>query len=285
MRALRDTVTAIARTMAPAAAALVLMVAGAAAFDESKYPDFNGQWRRAPGAGIGWDETKPRGLAQNPPLTPQYRAIWEASMADQEAGGQGNDTRVTCVSNGMPRLMTIIRPLEFFIYPWITLVVYENNLPRRIYTDGRAFPKDEEPSYAGTSIGKWLDTTGSGRYDTLEVETRNFKGPRNYEDSGLPLHFDNQSVIKERLYLDKANPDILHNEITTLDHALTRPWTVMKNYYRVHNVEWHEDLCNESNNHVLIGKELYFLSGDGYLMPAKKDQPPPDLRYFKQTRK
>jgi hypothetical protein len=27
------------------------------------------------------------------------------------------------------------------------------------------------------------------------------------------------------------------------------------------------------------------LSGDGYLMPARKDQRPPDLRYFKQTQK
>jgi hypothetical protein len=35
----------------------------------------------------------------------------------------------------------------------------------------------------------------------------------------------------------------------------------------------------------VIGKENYFLSADGLLMPAKKDQPPPDLRYFKQTQK
>jgi len=27
------------------------------------------------------------------------------------------------------------------------------------------------------------------------------------------------------------------------------------------------------------------LSADGFLMPAKKDQPPPDLRYFKQSPK
>jgi hypothetical protein len=262
------------------AAALMLTITDAAAFDDSIYPAFNGQWRRAPGVGIGWDESKPRGLAQQPPLTPEYQKIWEASMADQEAGGQGNDTRITCVSNGMPRLMTIIRPLEFFIYPWITLVVYENNIPRRLYTDGRDFAKDEEPSFAGTSIGKWLDTDGDGKYDTLEVETRNFKGPRNYEDSGLPLHADNQSVIKERLFLDKGNPNILHNEITTYDHALTRPWTVMKNYHRVANPEWHEDLCSESNNHVIVGKNDYFLSGDGYLMPTKKNQPPPDLRYY-----
>jgi hypothetical protein len=32
---------------------------------------------------------------------------------------------------------------------------------------------------------------------------------------------------------------------------------------------------------VLIGKELYYLSPDGELMPTRKDQPPPDLSYFK----
>jgi hypothetical protein len=32
--------------------------------------------------------------------------------------------------------------------------------------------------------------------------------------------------------------------------------------------------------HEAIGKESYFHSGDGYLMPARKGQPPPDLRYF-----
>jgi hypothetical protein len=32
----------------------------------------------------------------------------------------------------------------------------------------------------------------------------------------------------------------------------------------------------------VIGSENYFLSADGLLMPAKKNQPPPDLRYFKQ---
>jgi hypothetical protein len=41
-------------------------------------------------------------------------------------------------------------------------------------------------------------------------------------------------------------------------------------------------VCAEGNVHVSIGKEVYFLGADGLLMPAKKDQPPPDLRYFKQ---
>jgi hypothetical protein len=276
----RNAVGALAMTVA-----LWMATSVAVAFDETKYPDWSGQWKRAPGTVNAWDETKRPGLAQKPPLTLEYQAIWEASMADQAAGGQGLDTRVTCVSNGMPRLMTILPTMGFVIMPDITYVMFENNLPRWIYTDGREFNPEEEPTYAGYSIGKWLDTDGDGRYDTLEVETRYFKGPRNYEPSGLPLHADNQSVIKERLFLDPANKDILRNEITVFDHALTRPWMVSKNYHRTRKVEWHEDLCSESNNHVMIGKENYFLSADGFLMPAKKDQAPPDLRYFKQTRK
>src|SRR5712672_4595455 len=146
--------------------ALMLSITAAAAHDASKYPDWSGQWRRAPGTGIIWDETKPRGLSQKPPLTPEYQSIWEASIADQAAGGQGGDTRVTCISNGMPRLMTVVRPIEFFVLPAITLVVYENNLPRRIHTDGRDFSaKANLPSYAGYSIGKWADEDGDGRYD------------------------------------------------------------------------------------------------------------------------
>ena len=266
------------------AVALSLAPTIASAFDESKYPDFQGQWKRKLGTVNAWDETKRPGRPQDPPLTPEYRKLWEASMADQAAGGQGLDSRVTCISNGMPRMMTILRQLEIFIRPEITLIVFENNLPRRIYTDGRDFKaKDNVPSYNGYSIGKWIDENGDGKYDVLDVETRNFKGPRNYEPSGLPLHEDNQSVIIERMHLDKANPDTLVNEITTIDNALTQPWKVVKNYRREKNVEWYEDLCTENNNHVMIGKENYFLSADGYLMPAKKDQPPPDLRYFKTT--
>jgi hypothetical protein len=35
---------------------------------------------------------------------------------------------------------------------------------------------------------------------------------------------------------------------------------------------------------VRIGKDAYYMSQDGYLMPLMKDQPPPDLRYFKKSK-
>ncbi len=184
----------------------------------------------------------------------------EWSIADQAAGGQGLDTRYTCITNGMPRMMAVIQPIEFVILPNITYVHFEAFMPRRIYTDGRDFPKDDEPSFAGYSIGKWSDTDGDGRFDTLEVETRNFKGPRTVEFSGIPLHEDNQTVVKEKISLDKSNPDLMHNIITIIDNAFTRPWTVDKRYRRDRNVMWFEDNCTENNHHVVIGKENYFVS-------------------------
>ena len=70
-----------------------------------------------------------------------------------------------------------------------------------------------------------------------------------------------------------------------IDHALTRPWTVDKRYVRNADplADWPESICPEYNAQVFIGKDNYYLSADGYLMPARKGQAPPDLRYFKQT--
>jgi hypothetical protein len=265
--------------------ALALAITGAAAHDETKYPDWAGQWKRPRGLGTQWDQSKPPGLAQQAPLIPEYQKRLETNIADHASGGQGADNRYTCITNGMPRVMAAIFPLEFVILPAITYVHFEAFMPRRIYTDGRDFPKEEEPSFMGYSIGKWSDTDGDGRFDTLEVETRNFKGPRTVEFTGIPLHDDNQTVVKERLSLDKADNDVMHNVISIVDNAFTHPWTVDKRYSRNRDVVWFEDNCTENNHHVVIGKENYFVSGDGYLMPARKNQAAPDLRYFNQARK
>ncbi len=119
----------------------------------------------------------------------------------------------------------------------------------------------------------------------LEVETRYLRVPRTFDQTGIPFSEDGHSVIKERFYTDKANPKIVHDEITTIDNALTRPWTVLKSYQRVPRITWTENNCTEGNYNIAIGNDVYLLSGDGLLMPIKKDQPPPDLRYFKQAPK
>ena len=91
--------------------------------------------------------------------------------------------------------------------------------------------------------------------------------------------------MEERIFLDPGDNDILHDVVTTIDHAFTRPWTVDKTYVRERNPKWLEYNCQEANNHVFIGLEEFLLSADGKLMPAKKNQPAPDLRYFKRPQK
>jgi hypothetical protein len=271
------------------AAALLGAIAGARAADEAKYPDWRGQWSRiniAPGP-ASFDPTKTVGAGQRAPLTPEYQAIHAAGLADMAAGGFGDDRTNSCFSPGMPRIMNVYTPMEILVTPEAIHILINNIRDnRRIYTDGRDWPAEIDPSYAGYSIGQWIDTGGTGRYDALEVETRGFKGPRFYDDTGLPLHHDNQTIVRERIYLDPADRNILHDAITVIDHALTRPWSAIKNYRRNQLARplWPENSCVEQNQHVRIGKDTYMLSADGLLMPVKKDQAPPDLRYFKPSK-
>jgi len=285
-------------SMAAVAVAAALLTAPMAdpmaawAFDDAKYPDLSGQWvavRLGVGGQPAFDPTKPWGRGQQAPLTPEYQKVLEASLAEQAKGNQGNWlSGVACLPPGMPAMMTLYRPMEIVVLPEMTyiLIDHTHDSHRRIYTDGREWPKEVEPSFMGYSIGKWIDENGKGRFDVLEVETRFLKGPRALDPAGMPTHEDNESIVKERIYFDKAVPGFLHDEITLIDHAFTRPWTVLKTYRRTPAVhpDWPDDSC-DSERMVMIGKETYYRSGDGTIMPTSKDQPPPDLRYFKQPGK
>jgi hypothetical protein len=247
-------------------------------FDPAKYPDMTGRW------GVSGVNQWARG--EKAPLTPEYQTIFEENLKDVKDGGQGTDPMYRCLPPGMPRVMHVYDPMEIVITPATTYILIDHiNDNRRIYTDGREWPAaDIDPVFSGYSIGRWVDEGSTGRYNTLEVETRFIKGPRSLDGSGLPTHTDNQSIVRERIYLDAANPDVLHDQLTLIDHAYTRPWTVMKNYPRAKTtgpVWWREAVCAENQNHVVVGKDDYFISADGYLMPVRRNQAPPDLRYFK----
>ena len=265
------------------AAALVISSAGAEAFDEAKYPDLKGQWER-----IGVPNWTPAG---KPPLTPEYEAVYEANRADMRNGGAGNVPSQYCFPQGMPMMMNLYDPMEIVITADVTyiLISHVNDSYRRIYTDGRSWPNEDEyvPTYAGYSIGKWVDEDGDGRYDALEIETRHLLGDRVYDASGLPFHRDGNTVVKARIFLDKADKNILYDDITVFDHALTRPWSITKKATRDPKPRplWRTSACAEDNGMVKIGNDPYFLSADGKLMPTRKDQPPPDLTYFKRTPK
>src|ERR1700745_605948 len=77
-------------------AATALWTAGVACALEGaqNYPDWKGEWTRARTGVAGqpqppFDPSKPWGIGQEAPFTPEYQAIYEANLADQAAGGRG----------------------------------------------------------------------------------------------------------------------------------------------------------------------------------------------------
>ena len=124
--------------------------------------------------------------------------IYQENMAEVNRGGQGLFLyHASCMPAGMPTMMSAGTD-EYIITPETTYILAGTDV-RRIFTDGRPWPTDLEPTYQGFSIGTWIDEDGDGVYDVLEVETHGpFKGPRTYDASGIPLHFDNESTFNER---------------------------------------------------------------------------------------
>jgi hypothetical protein len=266
------------------AAALLAVPAIAQVVDFSKYPDLSGQWDRR-GPPNNW-----RTLSGPAPLTPEYQKIFDKSRADQREGKPGNWPSTFCIPEGMPALMNLYNPMEMVITPDTTYLItsHNNDVYRRIFTDGRDWPANAERTLVGYSIGRWIDENDDGKYDTLEVETRFLRGPRAYENTGVPFHEDNQTIIKERFYLDKSNPNTLNDDIVVLDHALTRPYGKLQKVFRKPGAQpvWRVETCPLDNTWVKIGDEAYIVNEvDNKLMPVYKNQPPPDLSYFQPPRK
>src|SRR5579883_1423199 len=147
--------SAMAATLAAAAPA-------ARAFDDAKFPDWKGAWDRT---------VLPRWVqpGDTAPLTAEYQAVYDANLAAQARGEPGDAPQWYCLPQGMPMMMMAYSPMEVVITKDITYVMisHVNDAYRRIYTDGRDWPAAGEPSYAGYSIGRWLDRAGTGNYDTL----------------------------------------------------------------------------------------------------------------------
>ena len=255
--------------------------AGSALADDARYPDLRGQWNRnfVPRWTVGGEKA---------PLTAEYQKVYEANLADMANGGPGNVPSWACLPQGMPMMMNAYDPMEIIVSPETTyiLISHVNDSYRRIYTDGRKWPEETLPTFAGYSIGKWIDEGGDGKFNVLEVETRFIRAPHTYDAQGIPFHADNEAVIKERIYLDKADKNLLHDDITSIDHALTGPWTKNRTYRRNPDPKpvWYEEACPAENSMVKVGNDAYYLSPDGLLMPTRKDQPPPDTRYFNKKK-
>ena len=216
-------------------------------------------------------------------MKPEFQAILEASLADIADGGQGNNPGYRCGSHGMPRVMIANVPIHFVILPDTTYVILER-LARFVASSPTAAPGRRNCRVPRSAIRSADGSTDvDGRHDALEVETRGINGTHVYDSDGAPFHPDNATIVKERISLDQATPSCTtrspRSTTRSRGHGRSRGPTSATAIPNGASMS-----AAASNQHVVIGHEDYLMSADGLLMPVRKGQKPPDLRYFDQPR-
>ena len=168
-----------------------------------------------------------------PPFTP-----WGESQF-QKADTKVNDPNLACLPHGLPRLMFVPLPMEFFQVPDKVLIYIEaGNQLRQIHLN-RDHKKDLDPTYNGDSVGKWDG-------DTLVVDTIGFNDVTWLDHAGLP-HSDALHVV-ERIH--RVDHDTLVDDFRIEDpKAYTRPWTTSQTYKLKPGWEIAEYVC-DNNKYV-----------------------------------
>jgi hypothetical protein len=76
--------------------------------------------------------------------------------------------------------------------------------------------------------------------------------------------------------IDKSDPTHLHRRARLAPD--TQPAIRLCDL----NPVYEEYPCTEDNRWVAIGGQLYLADSEGYLMPIRKEQPPPDPKYLQK---
>jgi hypothetical protein len=184
-------------------------------------PDLSGVWR----AGATFESD----------FKPSDAQAWAQTRSREREANPASDSWATlCVPPGP--MIAFTGPFRIVQTPQMVTVLYEvpNNF-RQIFTDGRALPKDPNPTWQGYSIARWDG-------DTLVVETIGFNDKSIVGRPGYP-HTEALRVTERYRRRDFGHID-LH---ITIDDAKTfaRPW-MMRTELVFEDTELIEFVCTEN---------------------------------------
>jgi len=159
-----------------------------------------------------------------------------------------DDPLARCMPPGVPRINTIA-PFKIIQNPRLIVVLYETTASsafRQIFTDGRALPKDPQPTWLGYSVGTWEG-------NVLKVDTIGFND-RGWIDTGMGHPQTEALHVIERF----RRTDFGHMEIgITIDDpkAYTKPWTATMKAHILPDTELMEMTCENSKGlEHLVGR-------------------------------
>jgi hypothetical protein len=224
----------------------------------SKLPDWTGIWEAEAWAGRTVAGRPPDGmkglfsrtrLTGHPPYNPEWEARYQAGLKDTAALAALAASHKSC-SFGFPMMMEAPPFLEFIMTPEQTLIAFETQNVRHIYTGGRTHPPEDElwPTPSGHSIGRWEG-------DTLVAHTvaRRSSDPLGFAS---PLtRVSGKATFTERIRM--VGPDRLENVMVIEDPiAFSQPWKVTLSYVRVKSIDRlaGHDCTENDRNPVIDGK-------------------------------
>jgi hypothetical protein len=190
-------------------------------------PDFSGVWEHLNARGTAYYL---KGI--DIPWQPWAKALFDKNTAENLM--ENPESR--CLPRGVPKadafdLHKIIQT------PDLIVILYEYQTTyRQIFLDGRALPKDPNPTWAGYSTGHWEG-------DTLVVESNGFNGKAWLSGFGNPTT-DAMHLTERMRRRDFGHMDI---QLTINDpKAYTKPWTAELHPELIPDTELMEFICNEN---------------------------------------
>jgi hypothetical protein len=202
-------------------------------------PDISGIWRVADGRYLQNIATE----IGEAPFQPWAAALYKERA---DALGKGRPSE-RCIPHGIPDGMLVRNsPFKIVQTPTVTVILYEEfNHYRQIFSDGRSFPPEANPSWFGYSLGKWEG-------ETFVVETIGFNDKSWFDDPGHP----HSEALRVTERFRRLNFGRLEMQVTFDDpKAYTKPWSATIPFTLLADTELIESICeNERDHEHMVGK-------------------------------
>ncbi|MEQ1945537.1 MAG: hypothetical protein ABL995_00005 [Bryobacteraceae bacterium] len=210
--------------------------------------DLTGTWLPAVGAqGQGAAGMPADGKPEHDlPFTPKGLQVYQSHKTSNGTtpvpAAEENDPGHICDPLGFPRSHLFeLRATRFIQTPLQLILLYTYDKTwRTIWSDGRALPKDPDPTWFGHSVGKWTDDY------TFVVDTNGTDDRTWLDNAGRP-HSEDLKVQEVYHRIDRDNMELM----LTIDdpQMYTKPWIGLnKLRFRLlpPNTELLEMMCSPS---------------------------------------
>jgi hypothetical protein len=184
------------------------------------------------------------GFATNITTTEMLPWAQKVYKARAETYGR-DDPGVRCLPDGPRAALSGLDPFRLIQTPTMVVILHEPGTTRQIFTDGRALPKDPQPTWMGYSIGRWDG-------DTFVVESAGFNDKTWLDFQGHP-HTDALRVTERYRRTDYGHMQLA---ITFDDpKTYTKPFSINVAVNFLPDTDLIESVCleNEKDQQRLVG--------------------------------